>query len=313
MSGSIVVLSGGVGAARFLSGLTAVVAPSEIQVIVNTGDDLELHGLHISPDLDTITYTLAGVADTKQGWGIDKDTFECLGFLNHYSVDTWFRLGDRDLATHIFRTVLLNRGMMLSEVTTVIAKRLGVSSRILPMTDNTVRTYITTPTDRLDFQTYFVRRGARDIVCKVEFENIENAPPAPGVVESIRKARAVIIAPSNPFISIGPILSVPGIREALCETRAPVTAIAPIVAHKAFRGPTAKIMAGLGHKVAASTVATLYQDFLDYFVLDEQDVDQVASIERIGIRTLTTNIAMTSDNRKKSLAECILSMLEKSI
>ena len=313
MSGPIVVLAGGVGAARFLSGLTAVVEPSEIQVIVNTGDDLELHGLHISPDLDTITYTLAGVADTEQGWGIDKDTFECLGFLSQYSGDTWFRLGDRDLATHIFRTVLLNQGMMLSEATAVIAERLGVSSRILPMTDNTVQTYITTPTERLDFQTYFVREGARDTVRKVEFENIENAQPAPEVVESLRGARAVIIAPSNPFISIGPILSVPGIREALRETGAPVAAIAPIAARKAFRGPTAKMMAGLGYKVAASTVAALYQDFLDYFVLDEQDVDQVASIERIGIRTLTTNIAMTSDNRKKSLAECTLGMLEKSI
>ena len=310
MTGPVVVLAGGVGAARILTGLAGVIDPNEITVIGNTGDDLELHGLSISPDLDTVTYTLAGVADPEQGWGIANDTFECLGFLGRYSGDTWFRLGDRDLATHIYRTALLNRGVPLSEVTAAVAERLGVASRILPMSDDTVRTWITTPTERVDFQTYFVRRRARDEVRKVEFEGTEDAKPAPGVVEAIESARAVIIAPSNPFISIGPILAVPGIREALRKTTAPVAAVAPVAAGRAFKGPTARMMAGLGHEVSAFAVAELYQDFLHSFVIDKQDTAQVERIADLGIKVVTSDIAMSSDERKKSLAARVLEALE---
>ena len=310
MTGPVVVLAGGVGAARFLTGLAGVVNPGEITVIGNTGDDLELHGLSISPDLDTVTYTLAGVADPNKGWGIAEDAFECLGFLGRYTGDTWFRLGDRDLATHIYRTALLNRGVPLSEVTATVAERLGVSTRILPMTDDIVRTWITTPTERLDFQTYFVRRKAQDVVRKVEFEGADDAKPAPGVVEALETARAVIVAPSNPFISIGPILAVEGIREALRKTPAPVAAVAPVAAGRAFKGPTAQMMAGLGYEVSAFTVAELYQDFLDCFVLDEQDTAQAERIAGLGIKAVTSNIAMSSDERKKSLAARTLKALE---
>ena len=310
MPGPLVVLAGGVGAARFLSGLAAHVDPSEITVIGNTGDDLELHGLSISPDLDTVTYTLAGVADPEQGWGVAQDTFECLGFLGRYTGETWFRLGDRDLATHIYRTALLNRGVPLSEATAVVAERLGVESRILPMTDDIVRTWITTPTERLDFQTYFVRRGAQDEVRKVEFEGADDAKPAPGVIEVLETARGVIVAPSNPFISIGPILAVPRIREALRKTPAPVVAVSPIAAGRAFKGPTARMMAGLGYEVSAFAVAELYQDFLDCFVLDDQDAGAVTQIEGLGVRAVTTDIAMSSDDRKKSLAARTLETLE---
>ena len=312
MRGPIVVLAGGVGAARFLSGLIAHVDPSRITVIGNTGDDLELHGLSISPDLDTVTYTLAGLVDPEQGWGIAQDTFECLGFLERYSGDTWFRLGDRDLATHIYRTALLNRGVPLSEATAAVAERLGVATRILPMTDDIVRTWITTPTERLDFQTYFVRRGARDEVREVEFEGAENAKPAPGVIEALETAQAVIVAPSNPFISIGPILAVPGIREALRETPAPVAAVSPIAAGRAFKGPTAAMMAGLGHEVSALAVARLYQDFLGSFVLDRQDAAAVAAIRGLGVKPFTADIAMSSDERKKALAADTLEALEAS-
>ncbi len=310
MPGPLVVLAGGVGAARFLSGLTAHVDPSEITVIGNTADDLELHGLSISPDLDTITYTLAGVVDPAQGWGVAQDTFECLGFLDRYSGDTWFRLGDRDLATHIYRTALLNRGVPLSEATAAVAERLGLTTRILPMTDDIVRTWITTPTDRLDFQTYFVRRGARDEVRQVEFEGAEEAEPAPGVIEALESARGVIVAPSNPFISIGPILAVPGIREALRTTPATVVAISPIAAGRAFKGPTARMMAGLGHEVSALAVARLYQDFLDAFILDKQDAASAEAIRELGVKSFTADIAMSSDERKKALAAQTLEALE---
>ena len=312
MPGPVVVLAGGVGAARFLSGLAAHVDPSEITVIGNTGDDLKLHGLSISPDLDTVTYTLAGVVDPEQGWGIAQDTFECLGFLGRYSGDAWFRLGDRDLATHIYRTALLSRGVPLSEVTAAVAERLGVATRILPMTDDIVRTWITTPTERLDFQTYFVRCGARDEVRQVEFEGAEEAEPAPGVIEALETARAVIVAPSNPFISIGPILAVPGIREALRGTPAPVTAVSPIAAGRAFKGPTARMMAGLGHDVSALAVARLYQDFLDSFVLDKQDAASTEAIRELGVKPFTADIAMSTDERKKALAAETLEALEAS-
>ena len=310
MPGPLVVLAGGVGAARFLSGLAAVVDPTGIRVIGNTGDDLELLGLSISPDLDTVTYTLAGIADIERGWGIAGDTFECLACLGRLGGDDWFRLGDRDLATHVYRTALLRRGVPLSQATAVVASRLGVAPLILPMTDDRVRTWITTPAGRLDFQTYFVRRGARDEVRRVEFEGAESAAPAPGVVETLETARGVIVAPSNPFLSIGPILAVPGIRETLRRTPAPVAAVSPIAAGRAFKGPTARIMASLGHDVSACAVAELHRDFLDGFVLDHQDAALTARIESLGLRTVTADIAMSSDERRKSLALRALEALE---
>src|SRR6201997_4284571 len=217
--GSVVALAGGVGAARFLDGLTRVFAPERIFIIGNTADDAEMHGLHVSPDLDTVTYTLSGLADRKRGWGISGDSFRCLDALGRLGADTWFQLGDRDLATHLYRTQRLRQGAKLSDITGEITAALGVRSRIVPMSDDRVRTRICTPTGEIEFQTYFVKRRARDKVISVRFEGASEASPAPGVLDTIAGAEAIILCPSNPFISIGPILAIPGIREALHQKR----------------------------------------------------------------------------------------------
>ena len=310
MPGKVVVLAGGVGAARFLEGLAAVIPAEDIIVIGNTGDDLEVHGLHVSPDLDTVTYTLAGIADPDQGWGVAGDTFECLDHLERLGGETWFRLGDRDLATHLYRTSLLRRGLPLSEVTSRIVRSLGVRSRIMPMSDDRVRTWVETDQGRLDFQTYFVKRQSRDQVRGVEFVGAETAKPSPGVVEEIRAAKAVIVAPSNPIISIGPILAVPGIRESLRNTKATVAAVSPIVAGRALKGPTTRMMEGLGMKATALSVAELYRDFLDFFVFDQQDAALSGPIEALGMKLVTTNTVMASAARKKELARAVLRAID---
>lgn len=310
MPGKVVVLAGGVGAARFLDGLAGVIPAAEITVIGNTGDDLEVRGLCVSPDLDTVTYTLAGVVDPARGWGLAGDTFECLDRLERFGCETWFRLGDRDLATHIHRTSLLRSGLPLSDVTLRIARSLGVRSRILPMSDDRVRTWVETDQGRFDFQTYFVKRQSRDQVTGVEFVGAETAQPAPDVVEEIRAAKAVIIAPSNPVISIGPILAVPGIREALRKTKAAVAAISPIVAGRALKGPTTRMMEGLGMEASALSVAELYRDFADFFVLDQQDKALSGRVETLGMKPVITNTVMASAVLKKELARTTLRAME---
>jgi LPPG:FO 2-phospho-L-lactate transferase len=310
MPGKVVVLAGGVGAARFLEGLAAVIPAEDITVIGNTGDDLEVHGLCVSPDLDTVTYTLAGVADPAQGWGIAGDTFECLDHLEKLGSETWFRLGDRDLATHVYRTSLLRGGLPLSDVTSRIGRSLGVRSRILPMSDDPVRTWLETDQGRLDFQTYFVKRQSRDQVNGVEFIGAESAQPAPGVAGEILTARAVIVAPSNPIISIGPILAVAGIRDALRETKASVAAISPIVAGRALKGPTARMMEGLGMEASAFAVAELYRDFVDFFVLDQQNAILSGRVEALGIKPVVTDTVMASAVVKKELARATLRAIE---
>jgi len=310
MPGKVVVLAGGVGAARFLEGLAAVIPAEDITVIGNTGDDLEVHGLCVSPDLDTVTYTLAGVADPAQGWGIAGDTFECLDHLEKLGSETWFRLGDRDLATHVYRTSLLRGGLPLSDVTSRIGRSLGVRSRILPMSDDPVRTWLETDQGCLDFQTYFVKRQSRDQVNGVEFIGAESAQPAPGVAGEILTARAVIVAPSNPIISIGPILAVAGIRDALRETKASVAAISPIVAGRALKGPTARMMEGLGMEASAFAVAELYRDFVDFFVLDQQDAILSGRVEALGIKPVVTDTVMASAVVKKELARATLRAIE---
>ncbi len=310
MPGKVVVLAGGVGAARFLDGLAGVIPAAEITVIGNTGDDLEVHGLSVSPDLDTVTYTLAGVVDPAQGWGVAGDTFECLDHLERFGSDTWFRLGDRDLATHIYRTSLLRSGLPLSDVTLRISRSLGVRSRIIPMSNDRVRTWVETGQGRLDFQTYFVKRQARDQVNGVEFVGAETAQPAPDVIEEIRAAKAVIVAPSNPIISIGPILAIPGIREALRETKAAVSAVSPIVAGRALKGPAIRVMEGLGMEASALSVAELYRDFADFFVLDQQDRTLSDRVEALGMKPVTTNTVMASAVLKKELARTTLRAME---
>ncbi len=308
--GKIVALAGGVGAARFLDGLARVVAPERIFVIGNTGDDAEMHGLHISPDLDTVMYTLAGLADRQRGWGIAGDTFRCLEALGRVGAENWFQLGDQDLATHIQRTARLQQGATLSEVTAEIAGRLGVRAAIVPMSDDRVRTRVCTAAGELEFQTYFVQRRAQDPVAGFRFDGAPEAKPAPGVLDAIAEARAILLCPSNPFISIGPILAVPGVRDALRKTGAAIAAVSPIVGGRALKGPAGDMMKSMKLRAAAAEVAKLYADFVKLFVLDEVDRFEAAEIEALGVRTLVTNTIMHGVAERESLARAVVRALE---
>ncbi len=309
MTGRITCLAGGVGAARFLQGLAKVIPQENITVIVNTGDDIELHGLHISPDPDIVTYTLAGIVDEEKGWGINNDTFTCLNMLQKYGLETWFKLGDKDLATHIFRTHLLRSGLSLDEVTQKLSEALGVKAKILPATNEAIVPKIITDVGKQHFEEYFVKRKAQDKVLNVILEGVESAQAAPGVVQAIRKAEGVIICPSNPIVSIGPILAVKGVREALKQTEAKVAAISPIVGGATIKGPADKLMQGLGLEVSAYSVAYLYRDFLDVFIFDEIDLKEKEQIERLGIEAVTTNTIMRSLQDKIELARLTLKTL----
>ena len=302
----ITALAGGIGASKFLLGVAGVLPPRDITVIANTGDDIELFGLRICPDIDTVTYTLGGVINPVTGWGLSGDTFECLQGLKRYYGDAWFNLGDRDLATHIFRTSQLRQGISLSEVTDSIRRVLGVESAILPMTNSYTPTWITTGEGEMHLQEYFVRRRCEPRVISIRFDNIEFAKPAPQVISAIVEADLVIVCPSNPFISIGPILSVPGLRDALRETNATIIAITPIVGGKALKGPAADMLRDLGHEVSASAVARIYNDFLDIFVLDAVDAELKAEIEANGSRVITTNTIMDTTKQKLTLARAVI-------
>jgi LPPG:FO 2-phospho-L-lactate transferase len=302
----VVALAGGVGAARFLDGLTRVMAPERVFIIGNTADDAEIHGLHISPDLDTVTYTLAGLANPQHGWGIRGDSFRCLEALGRLGADTWFQLGDLDLATHLFRTQRLRQGSSLSDVTAQITAALKIRSTLVPMSNERVRTRICTPSGELEFQTYFVKRRARDRVTAMRFEGASDAAPAPGLLDAIGSAEAVILCPSNPFISIGPILAIPGIRQALLATRDNVAAISPIVGGRALKGPAAKMMKSMQMRVSAAEVAKLYVDFTGVFVLDEVDGKQAAQVEALGMRPVVTNTVMRGLRERKALARVVV-------
>jgi LPPG:FO 2-phospho-L-lactate transferase len=302
----ITALAGGIGASKFLLGLASVLPPEDITIIANTGDDIELYGLRICPDIDTVTYTLGGVINPVTGWGLSGDTFECLQGLKRYGEDTWFNLGDRDLATHIFRTHKLRQGVSLTEVTDSIRRAFGVKSTILPMTDAYTPTRITTDDGEMHLQEYFVRRKCEPRVVDISFDGIEHAKPASGVKNAILDADLVILCPSNPFISIGPILAVPGIRETLSETEAMVIAVTPIIGGKAMKGPAADMLRDLGNEVSASAVAKIYRDFLDVFVLDEVDADLQAEIKANGTRVITTNTVMNTAEQKAELARTVI-------
>lgn len=306
----ITALAGGIGASKFLLGLTGVMPPEDITIIANTGDDIEMFGLRICPDIDTVTYTLAGVINEQTGWGLAGDTFESLAWLSRYGEAPWFNLGDRDLATHIYRTDQLRRGCALTEVTDHIRRSLGVRSTVLPMTDAYTPTRVVTDEGEMHFQEYFVRRRAEPRVERVFFENIEYAEAAPGVTAAINDAAAVVICPSNPFISIGPILGVPGVREALRKTRAVVIAVTPIIGGKALKGPAADMLRDLGHEVSARGVAIIYRDFVDVFVLDETDRVMAQAIEELGMKAIVTDTVMTTLEDKRRLAERVLETAE---
>ena len=302
----ITALAGGVGAARFLTGLTKLTKEEDLSVIVNTGDDMAMFGLHISPDIDIVTYTLAGVVDDEKGWGIKNDTFQCLDMLKKMGLETWFSIGDRDFATHIFRTDLLRKGFTLSKITEEICQRMGLKVNILPMTDDKFETWIKLEEGLVHFEEYFVKRQARDEVLGVEFVGAADAKPAPKAVDSILNAKMVIICPSNPIVSIGTILSVGGIRDALRKTSAKIVAVSPIVAGAPVKGPADKLLRGLGFEVSAFSVAKLYEDFLDTFVIDIKDADEKRRIEQLRINVKVTDTVMKSLADKVRLAKAIL-------
>ena len=300
MVASVVVLCGGVGAARFLEGVVRAVDAEAVTAIVNVADDAEFHGLHVSPDIDTVLYTLAGIVDPAQGWGVRGDTHVLQAALAKLGRDTWFQLGDRDMATHIHRTALLREGVTLTEITARLARSLGVRPRVLPSSDERQATMVRTDDGWLAFQEYFVRRRQQDVVREVRFDG--GGTPAPGVIEAIESARIVLVAPSNPIVSIGPILALAGVRSALSRTPAPVVAISPIVGGEALKGPAAAMLASLGHEVSPVGVARIYAEFLDAMVLDERDAALAPRVEAVGPRAVVAPTIMRDLPSKELLA-----------
>jgi len=305
----IVVLTGGTGGAKFVDGLRQVVPPEELTLVVNTGDDLRWWGLYVSPDIDSITYVLAGMLSKERGWGVKGDTFFCLQAMGYLAQPIWFQVGDRDLAVHLLRTKLLAEGKTLSQITAEIAGNLGVKARILPMCDSPVETRVGTPIGELSFEEYFVQRWYQDPVESVRFAGASEAQPAPGVVEAIRAADAIVLAPSNPITSIGPILAVPGIREALRETKARVAAVSPIVGNAPVAGPAGILMASQGLPVSIAGVAQAYHDFLDLLIADTRDRAAAETLQSSGFQAVCTNTIMKTPEDKLELARTVVSLI----
>jgi LPPG:FO 2-phospho-L-lactate transferase len=299
----IVALAGGVGGAKLAHGLAMSLPSEELSVIVNTADDFELFGLHISPDLDTVLYTLAGIANPVTGWGIAGDTHNTLDAIAHYGRNIWFQLGDRDFATHILRTERLREGIGLSTVMAELAGGLGVNCALLPMTNDAVATKIRTADGLLDFQDYFVARRQQDDVLDVVFDGAEDAWPLDAALDAIAGAELIVICPSNPIVSVGPILAISGYLDAIRAAPAPVVAVSPIIGGKALKGPADRMLATLGHEVSAVGVATIYAQLIDGLVIDETDANLVPRIEELGIRTLVTQSIMRDEADRRRLAE----------
>jgi LPPG:FO 2-phospho-L-lactate transferase len=302
----IVVFTGGTGGTKLVQGLQQSVAPEELTVIVNTGDDLEWWGLHVSPDVDSVLYGLAGLLSKDRGWGVDNDSFRCLERMKQLEQPSWFSLGDLDLATHLTRTALLRAGKTLSEVTGELAAKFGIRPRVLPMSDDRVSTVLDTAKGTLTFQEYFVRERHQVEVRAVRFEGAEKAGAAPGVIESIEAAEAIVFAPSNPVTSIGPILAVPGVRDALRRTSAPVAAVSPIVGGAAVSGPAGALMQMMGWPSTIAGVAKAYEDFLDVLIADSADEVEAKQMGGSGTRVLCTNTIMRSVGDKRDLAAFVL-------
>ena len=305
---AVLTLCGGVGGAKLAHGLSRTLSPDELVIVVNTGDDFEHLGLHISPDLDTVMYTLAGVADPERGWGIASETWNFMEAVSRFGDLDWFRLGDKDLATHLYRLRALERRQGLAEVTGELCDAFGVAHRVLPMTDDPLRTIIVTEQGDLPFQDYFVRLGCRPRVRSVRFNWVEMARPHPEFAALLnnRELRAVVLCPSNPFLSIDPILSLAGVRPGLQSTPAPVVAVSPIVGGKALKGPAAKIMEDLGMPANNLAIAEYYRDFLDGLVIDRADEHEAEAIERLGIKVKVADTVMRSTQDREKLAETTL-------
>ena len=302
----IVALAGGVGGAKMAQGLQAALPPGDLTVVVNTADDFDLYGLRISPDLDTVMYTLAGIADPVNGWGVAGDTRNTLTAIARYGQEPWFSLGDQDFATHVLRTERLGAGTPLSAITRELSGALGIPTRIVPMTDDRVATLIDTPAGRLEFQDYFVGRHQSDDVLGVVFAGIERAEAHPDALAAIREAAAVVIAPSNPIVSVAPILATPGMRESIDEAPGPIVAVSPIVGGRALKGPAAAMLATLGHEVSVLGVARLYDGLIDGFVIDELDRDLASALELLGLRVLVTATVMGGEDDRRRLATEVL-------
>lgn len=303
----IAALAGGVGAARFLAGLSRVVPPEDTVAVVNTGDDDVFFGLHVSPDLDTVTYTLAGAVNPGTGWGVEGDTFATMAALERYGAATWFRLGDRDLATHLYRTGRLAEGASLCTVTAEVTRAWGVAVRLVPMSDDPVRTRVALRDGReVSFQEYFVRLRHQAEVGAVRFDGAATARPAPGVLKALEGASAVVICPSNPFLSIGPVLALPGVRRVLEARRDTVVAVSPIVAGAALKGPADRLMAELGYDVSVVGVARLYAPLAAALVVDEADAELAPAVEAEGVRCVVTPSVMSSPTVAAGLAAATL-------
>lgn len=302
----VAVLAGGVGGAKMAHGFQQLLAPGKLSVVVNVADDFELFGLHISPDLDTVMYTLAGLANPVTGWGIRDDTHRAVEMLGRLGGDTWFSIGDADLATHLRRTQLLADGCSLTDATRSLAASLGVTSHVLPATDQRVATMLATDAGELDFQTYFVRRGQRDEVRAVRFDGLEAARPTEAAVAAIQDADLVVIAPSNPIVSIRPILELPGVSAAVAAAKS--VAISPIVDGRALKGPADRMLTSLGYESSALGVARLYAGVVDRFVLDEADAGLAPQVEALGMRVAVLRTVMRSDDDRAVLARAVLDL-----
>jgi LPPG:FO 2-phospho-L-lactate transferase len=313
----IAVLAGGVGAARFLSGLLQVTPPTEVTAIVNTGDDVVIHGLHVSPDLDTVTYTLAGAINPETGWGLAGESWQAMDALERYgdmrplasnAGATWFRLGDRDLATHLYRTHRLGEGASLSEVTAEIVSAWGLGLRVLPMSDDRVETRVVVSGEgEVGFQEYFVGRQHSVAVEAIRLDGVERSKPGPGVLDALGSAASVVIAPSNPIVSIGPILAVPGMRDAVAARRDHVVAVSPIIAGAALKGPADRMLTELGHESSVTGIARLYADIASTLVIDSADADLAGAVEAEGVRCIVAETIMSSPAIAAALAQTVVS------
>ncbi|MEC7924223.1 MAG: 2-phospho-L-lactate transferase [Actinomycetota bacterium] len=304
----IAVLSGGVGAAKLLEGLAKVATPSDISAIVNVADDTDLHGLRISPDLDTVTYTLGGEIDTQKGWGLKNESWKAMEMVSLYGGVDWFQLGDRDLGTHMYRTHRLKQGASLTTITAEIASSLNIEVNIMPVSDDPISTIVDTPNlGEIDFQDYFVRHQHDLQVSGVRFDGVEDALPGPKVIDTILNASLIIVAPSNPIVSIGPILAIPEITEALKAKKKDVVAISGIIGGKALKGPADRLLLDLGHEVSSVGVARIYSDLVSNFVIDDTDALLAAQIEDLGMRCLTTDTVMSNPQKSAKLCSALLS------
>lgn len=310
MKRPVLALAGGVGGAKLALGLSKVLPPDMLTIVVNTGDDEVFHGLHVSPDLDTVMYALAGLTNPETGWGVVGDTFSGLEMLGRYGSPTWFNLGDRDLATHIRRTELLRGGCTLSEVTLELAGSLGVRHTMVPMSDDPVRTVVETDQGDLAFQVYFVKRQCQPVAMSIRFEGTEMACAAPGFLCALEEAGAIVFCPSNPFLSVAPILAVPGVRERIASFSGTRVAVSPIVGGEALRGPAAKLLEELGHDVSCVGVARQYQGLCDVFVLDDVDRCYSDAVTKLEMKAALAPTVMATDEDKVRLAQQILEMVE---